>query len=356
MFIKTDNELILFNSFGGRKFNDSPRVLFEHIISNPKYHKFKCVWAFEKPEEFNVPNAEKVKIDTLRYFFTALRAKYWISSVNIERGLKFKKKNTIYLNTWHGAGTKKIGNAVSKRNDFDFRNVDYMLVQSEYEMGIFQKDFRVKKESFLAVGYPRSDELFHVSDSTIKEIKLNLELPEDKNVILYAPTWRESQNKGLSYDIAPPLNIETWEKKLSDKYIILFRTHAFTTKVLNLEFNNFVYDFSKYENVNHLLMISDILITDYSTIVFDYSILERPFFCFGYDYQSYKEERGFYIDLNEEYPNGVQSSEDEVINLISNIDYMAQSKETKEFKDKYIEVGGQATKLVLKTLFKEFDD
>jgi CDP-glycerol glycerophosphotransferase len=322
------------------------------MIQHEKYRDLKYVWAFDKPERFDIPKADKIKIDSWKYFLTALKAKYWVSSVNIERGLKFKKKNTRYLNSWHGAGTKKIGNAVDGRKDFDYSNVNVMLVQSNYEKGIFIKDFLVQEENFLLSGFPRGDELFRTSKEQIEEYKRALNIPEHKKVILYAPTWRESNNKGLSYDLKPPIHINKWKKELGEQYVVLFRTHAFTTNVLNLKFDDFIRDTSTYENLNHLLLISDILITDYSTIVFDFSILEKPFLCFGYDYKDYKKERGFYIDLEEEYPFGVQNHEDEILDLILNMNYLEQCEVVKKFKAKYIEAGGNATALSVEQLMR----
>ena len=350
LFIKTDPNLILFNSFGGKKYNDSPKVIFEQLLNHPTSKKLKLVWALENPDNFDIPNAIKIEINSFKYFIIALKAKYWVSSVNIERGLKFKKDNTIYLNTWHGAGTKKIGNAVSKRKDYDFSNVNYLLVQSNFEKNIFINDFGAIEENFLLSGFPRSDELFKTEKKQIDIYKRKLKIPKDKKIILYAPTWRESKNNGSSYDLNIPLDIKKWQEKLTDEYVILFRTHTFTTNILNLKFNDLIIDVSDYPNVNHLLLISDILITDYSTIVFDYSILEKPFLCFGYDYKEYKNERGLYIDLEKEYPNGVQKTEDEILELIVNMNYEKECEKTREFKSKYIEAGGNATELAIKSL------
>ena len=350
LFLKTDTDLVLFNSFGGKKYNDSPKVIFEQLLKLPEAKKLKLVWALENPNDFDIPNAIKIEINSFKYFIIALKAKYWVSSVNIERGLSFKKNNTIYLNTWHGAGTKKIGNAVSKRKDYNFSNVNYMLVQSNFEKNIFINDFGANKENFLFSGFPRSDELFTTQKTQIDIYKHKLKIPIDKKIILYAPTWRESKNNGLSYDLNIPLDIKKWKEKLNDDYVILFRTHTFTTNLLNLEFNDMIIDVSDYHNVNHLLLISDILITDYSTIVFDYSILEKPFLCFGYDYNEYKNERGLYIDFEKEYPNGVQKTEDEILELILNMNYEKECEKTREFKSKYIEAGGNATELAIKSL------
>ncbi|HCJ08043.1 MAG TPA: CDP-glycerol--glycerophosphate glycerophosphotransferase, partial [Lachnospiraceae bacterium] len=101
-FIKTDPKLVLLTSMSGDQYNDSPRVLFKAMLKDDYFKTYHYIWAFKNPEKFNVPHAETIKIDTMRYFIVALKAKIWITNVNIERGLDFKKKNTIYLNTWHG--------------------------------------------------------------------------------------------------------------------------------------------------------------------------------------------------------------------------------------------------------------
>jgi len=352
LFIKTDENLALFVSFSGKTYNGSPKKIFEYMSNDPQCKNLKYVWAFEEPDKFDIPNCRKIKIDTMIYFLTALESRYWISSVNIERGLKFKKRNTRYLNTWHGAGTKKIGNAVNGRKDFDYSNVDVMLVQSQYEMGIFKQDFLVKDKNFLVCGFPRSDELFNVSEEQIERYRKTFEIPEGKKVILYAPTWRDSINSGVSYDLKPPIDINKLHERLKNEYVILFRTHAFTTKVMNLQFNDFVRDVSEYHNVNHLLLIADVLITDYSTIVFDYSILEKPFICFGYDYEKYKVDRGFYFDLEEEYPSGVLRTEDEVLEWLFSMNYEEECRKTRDFKIKYIEAGGNATEMCVNALMK----
>ena len=139
LFVRTDDKLILFSGHG-RKYNDSPRSIYEYMISRDEYKDFKYVWALEEPDKVEIPKGIKIKADTMKYFITALKSKYWITCVNIERGLHFKKKNTIFLNTWHGTPLKLIGNAVSGRKDFDFSNTDIFCYAGEYEREIYKRD------------------------------------------------------------------------------------------------------------------------------------------------------------------------------------------------------------------------
>ena len=349
LFIKTDNSLILFNSFGGKKYNDSPRVLFETMLQDNRFNDCQFVWAFEKPDNYMIPNAKKIKIDSFEYFVEALKAKVWISSVNIERGLHFKKKNTIYLNTWHGAGTKKIGNACNGRKDYDFSSVDMMLVQSDFERDIFIRDFLCNPEAIRMIGFPRNDELFHISNDKHIELRKQFRIPISKKVILYAPTWRDSKDGGLSYEFIPPMHINKWKSVLSDEYVMLFRMHTFTTR-FEMDYDEFAIDVSAYENLNHILAITDVLITDYSTIVYDAAIAGIPFICFGFDYDTYREERGFYFDLNDVYPGGVLKTEDEVINRIPDVINGIDRKLFIAFRDRYIQAGGAATEQILSEL------
>lgn len=349
LFIKTEDDLILINSMAGKTYGDSPKILYESICRDSRFNKYKCVWAFEHPEKYEIEGASKIKIDTWKYFMTALRAKVWISSVNIERGLTFKKKGTIYINTWHGAGTKKIGNACSGRSDYDLSNVNIMLTQSSFENEIFIRDFKCRPESLRKIGFPRNDELFHINAIDKEKNRLELGIPVGKKVILYAPTWRDSKDGGLSYRVEPPIDIEKWRRNFSDEYVLLFRMHPFTT-IFKMEYDDFARDVSAIVNLNKILSVTDVLITDYSTIVYDSAVSRIPFICFGFDYEQYYNERGFYYDLNEVYPGGVLHDEDEVIAEIPNVLKGKNRDKYEAFRKKYIEAGGNSTQQILNEL------
>ncbi len=349
-FVKTDDNLVVFLSFMGTKYNDSPRLIYEYIQARSNYKKLKCVWAFVHPEYY--PELNTVKIDTLSFFILALKAKYWVSNTQFERGLSFKKKATKYLYTTHGAGFKLCGNSAPGRHDFDFSSVNVLCVESEYEKMIFRTSFNAKEESFLACGRPYSDALWNVTEDRKKQLKERLKLPKNKKVILYAPTWRDSKNSGASYDIAPPIHFEQWEKELKNEYIVLFRAHHITTKILGIKFNDFVINVSEYNDVNELMIVSDILISDYSSMITDFAILERPIISFAYDYDTYIKEKGTYVDLQKTLPNGVCKTEEEVLSQIKNLDYNVEKKKAKLFKEQFNQYGGNAVKESVEALFK----
>lgn len=352
-FTPLDKKLVIFSAHS-RKYNDSPRTLYEHMINDPRYKGFKYVWALEDPESVQIPGpAEKVKSDTLEYFRTTLKAGYWITCVNIERSLHYKKKSCRYLNTWHGTPYKYIGNDVGNRKDYDFSNVDFWCYASQYEKEIFMRAFNVNESSLIPTGMPRNDELYRTSDEEMLSIKNRIGLPLDKRIILYAPTWRESTDHGATYSIKPPINTKFWEEQLKDDFIVLFRTHGYTNKLLGVEFNDVIRDYSSYPSINDLLKVSDILISDYSATMTDFSILERPIVCFAYDYEQYKNERGLYIDFEKDMPSGVLRTEQDVLSHIKNMNYEMECKKTKEMiKNKISYYGGHATESCLEKLFE----
>ena len=352
LFVPCDNKMILFTGLT-RGYNDSPKSIYEYMLKHPEqYGCYKFVWGLENPETTEIPgNPLKVKVDTLSYFIQTLKAKYWISCVNVERGLRYKKSACKYLNTWHGVPFKHIGNDAGGRKDFNFGEVDYFCYSSDYEKDIYLRAFKLKEKSMIPTGLPRNDDLYRVSSGEIASIRRELMIPEDKKVILYMPTWRDSVNGGASYDLKPPITISKWENILSAEYVLLFRLHGYTNRLLGLSFNDFVRDVSHYPEVNNLFKIADILISDYSASMADFAILERPIICFAYDYDEYKTTRGLYLDYNFDMPSGLLRSEDEVLDFIKNMNYGEECAKVKSMiKNRFLKYGGSATENCLKTL------
>lgn len=350
-FLTVDEKLVLMNGHG-YKYNDSPRAIYEKMIELGIAEEYKIVWALKNPDDNYIPgNAKKIKMDTLGYFKTALKAKYWISCVNIERGLQFKKRNQIYLNTWHGASLNFVGNAVKGRNDFDFRYIDYFCYNGEYEREFIKRDFNVRDEALIPTGYPRNDELYDATEQRKDKLRDKFNIPKGKRIVLYAPTWRESEDSGESFKLAPPIDWHKWEDRLGGEYIVFLRTHPYTTELMNVKFNDFVKDYTNYPYVNDLLIVADVLISDYSCIQFDYAILERPQVCYGYDYNEYKSERGFYIDLENDMPNGVMKNEDEVIEYLVTLNYEKECAKAARFRRTYMEYGGNAAVKCINKVF-----
>lgn len=350
-FIKQE-KIILFNSYGGKKFDDSPRALFEAIVKDKRFNGWKFVWAFHRPDDFEVSNAQKIKTDSLQYFLTALKARIWITNSAIERGLDFKPTHTFYINTWHGSAIKKMGSDIAADNK-SFRSnarmcVDIMNAQNTEQANIFSRVFHIPFDKFLVCGYPRNDELCQTTNEDVVRIRKRLNIPVNKKVILYAPTFREFERDGAGCVLQPPIDLEYWRKKLSDKYILLFRAHYEVAKVMGIEENEFIYDMTAYPDLNELMIASDLLISDYSSIFFDYSLLNKPMLHFCYDYDKYEQMRGMYFDIRN-YLNG-SNNEIELIKNLKNINFEHEQINLKKFKKKFNVQDGNATAITIDKL------
>lgn len=342
IFVSTNEKLVLISSYGGRKYADSPKVLYEAMKINPRYANYEYVWAFENPAAYATVNIKTVRIDTWKYFLTALQAKIWITNVNIERGLKFKKEKTIYVNTWHGTGPKKGGNAVAGRKDYDFSSVDILCVDGTYMHDVMIKYFGATEQGLLYSGRPREDALFRFKKSDAAHIRNSLGISINKKIILYMPTWREYE--------ARELNSSLWQSILGDEYVVLLRTHHFARNAELVGEGDFFIDVTKYGDVNELYFVADILVSDYSSAFFDYGLLGKPMFCYAYDYDRYVREYGLFMNLEAEFPRGIKRTEKELLSAIKTLDYEIYAQECRDYCNRYVSHKGRATEECLQRL------
>lgn len=359
IFIKTDQNLAVFVCYGGKRYDDSTRVLYEYIKNNDEYKNIKTIWAFIEPKKFDmIPDDEKIRIDTLKYYLTLLKSKYWITNSSVLRGLNFKKKNTKYVIFQHGTlGIKKLGCDLEKKNkSFASKKhepIDMFIIQGKKEKEKLKNAFNLKEENIYELGLPRNDELVEVDNEKVMQIKEKLNIPKGKKVILYTPTYREyNKDEHLNSVLALPFDFKKMKKELADKYVLVFTAHYEVSKLYQIpENDSFVVNAFEYPYINDLLIIADILISDYSSIVFDFSILERPILCFAYDYDKYMKERGTYLDLNELFYDGVIKNQEDLIKIIKTLDYEKESEFVKRMKETYISKSGNTVQEIAKEIF-----
>lgn len=209
-------------------------------------------------------------------------------------------------------------------------------------------------EVFRTTGLPRNDDLATVTDEEIGSIKARLGIPLNKKVILYAPTFREfSRADDGRNALGIPIDFKKWEAALGEEYVMLITAHYEVAKLLDeLPKNSFVINAFKYPVLNDLIKVSDILVSDYSSIVFDYAIMERPVLCYAYDYDSYSVERGLYTDLEKLFYDGVLRTEEALLNAVVNMDYDAECAYTREnIKNEYLASYGNAAEKAVEVIF-----
>lgn len=347
VFVKTDQRLILFNSFAGRKYDDSPKAVFDAMRADRRFDGYTLAWAFHEPERFDVTGAEKIKTDGLRYFVTALKAKVWITNSSVERGLKFKKKDTLYVNTWHGTTIKKMGSDIQAGNaSFKPRGesaYSVMNAQGKYDTDIFSRAFGIERNKFLEVGLPRNDFLANYTPADRSAIRRALNFSPDQRVILYCPTFREyDRDERLGVTMAPPMDLNKWKKELGPDWVLLLRAHYEVSRVMKIEEDPRIRNVTDYPSLNDLMIASDLLISDYSSVFFDYSVMDKPMLHFTYDFDRYQAARGMYFDIRG-YLNGADN-EDDLLRIVKSIDWKAETDRTVRFRKAFVNFYGNAAK------------
>lgn len=362
IFVRTDDKLILFVVYGGQRYDDSPRFIYEYMKAHAGYQDYRYIWAFIEPDAVKeIPDAEKVRIDTLRYYMTALKAKYWLSNSSASRGLNFKKQMTKNVFFTHGmTGIKKIGRDMEEKNK-SFKNgfdekFDVIVIEGKKEDELLKHAWNISGKELYKLGLPRNDELLQKTSEDIRMLKQKLKIPFDKKVILYAPTFREyNRDSSLAVFLKPPFDFNKWQELLGDRYILLLTAHYEVAKLMDIPENHpFIINAFKYPCINDLMLVSDLLISDYSSIIWDYSILGKPIISYAYDFEDYQKERGIYDGYEKIFSHGIMKSEQEMISFIQNMDYEAECEYTKKYiRDEYVAVYGNAAGRCVQLLFDE---
>lgn len=359
-----NKQLVIFESFLGKQYSDSPRAIYEYLAEH--YPEYELYWSVEKKaitkfEELNIPFVRRF---SLKWMFLMNRAKFWVSNSRLPLWIP-KPPKTTYVQTWHGTPLKKLAvdmeevhmpgtNTEQYKRNFvtETKKWDYLISPNAYSTEIFKRAFQFERE-LIESGYPRNDYLInHNTVSEINKIKTKLGIPFEKKVILYAPTWRDNQFYGrgrYKFDIA--MDLEQMQEKLSDEYVVLLRMHYLIAEDLNITaYSNFVYDLSFHEDIRELYLISDILITDYSSVFFDFANLKRPMIFYVYDIEEYRDTlRGFYFDFEREAPGPLVKTTSELIQAVKKLKEQGNvAPESNEFYQRfcYLENGLASQKVV----------
>jgi len=362
------SNLIVFESFLGKQYSDNPRAIYEYLHTN--YPQYNLVWSVDKTfvKKFDELNIPYIKRFSIKWMYCMNRASYWVSNSRLPLWIH-KPPNTIYIQTWHGTPLKRLGvdikevqmpgtNTEQYKRNFttEAKKWDYLLSANEYSTNIFEQAFQYDNK-IIETGYPRNDYLINYNtDFEIKRIKNKLGIPIDKKVLLYAPTWRDNQYYGRGrYRFDINLDLEKMRNQLSDDYIVLLRMHYLIAENIDTSrFESFAYDVSYHDDIRELYLIADMLITDYSSVFFDFAILKRPILFYVYDINDYRDNvRGFYFDFEAKAPGPLVKTTKE---LIENIKRYNNHKEPtdnfKEFYSKYCYLeDGNATQRVVESIF-----
>ncbi len=358
---------VMFRTFQD-KYTCNPKYVCEELIKSGE--DFKIVWAYSVKKSGDLsqfpPQVKLVKFGTYEYYKAMAESHYWIDNAHNFTWEGFPKKDEqILINLWHGSmGLKRINpedDSNKKRikaGRLATKTTNYCVTNSKFEEDVFKTTYWPNTE-FLKYGHARNDVMFS-SDEEFKKMReyvcsrLGLN-PEDK-FLMYAPTFRDDKNAFECFDIDYAALKAALEKRFGGNWIILQRFHFHTQQVIKskkkaLDQNNFDYVVSvaDYDDMQELMMITDIGITDYSSWICDFVLTKRPGFLFTTDIDSYVTERGFYYKL-EDTPFPVCKSNADLISAVENFDndkYLSDIEKYYEMLGCY-EEGNASEKIVNK--------
>lgn len=321
---------IMFETFFGKSYSDSPKYIYEYIAKTYP-GKYELIWVLN--ERTKLPyGGKRVKRFSLKYMYYLATSKYFVYNVRQPSFFK-KRKGTVFFETWHGTPLKKLafdldevfGASPNYKKQIykQSRSWDYLLAANQFSSDTFRRCYRYDGK-MCECGYPRND-IMHAEnrDEMAAKVKKELNIPADKKVLLYAPTWRDDECYGHGqYKFELKLDLNRMKERLGDDYIVLLRTHYYIADSIDTTvYGDFTRNVSRYSDISELYLVSDIIITDYSSVFFDFANLKRPMLFYTYDLDKYRDIlRGFYIDMEKELPGPLLFTTDEVIDSILNID------------------------------------
>lgn len=240
-------------------------------------------------------------------------------------GMPISKKQVI-VQLWHAAGAvKKLGleneqvklrrRSARDRFQYVYDQFDYFVVGSERMGEIFISAFNTTEDNLLRTGIPRTD--FFLNEVELQKVKRDIEntypFIKNKKVILYAPTFRDNKQASDMY-----IDYERLKNSISSEYVLLIKYHPRLNKVFKADvLPDFVYDVSMHQDVNELLTVVDILVTDYSSLPFEFALLKRPMIFFVPDLDKYSKSRGLWEPLDQSLPGPITKNTDELIEAIN---------------------------------------
>jgi CDP-ribitol ribitolphosphotransferase len=271
--------------------------------------------------------------------------------------MNFSPKN-IVVQLWHAPGAfKKFGGSVDLKSRKVLKkageHTDYLIVSSRNIQEFYREAFQIPKTKIKPLGLPRAD--YYFEDHDIEDLKSKFfekyNFSSDKKIILYTPTFRDEEKYNNVFDF---LDLEKFNESLGDEYVLALRLHP---KIKNFYKDDIsaggdYIDCSDYPSEQELLLISDILITDYSSIMIEFALLNKPIVFFTYDYDSYlNNERGFYFDFKSTVPGPVVYDSNQLIDVIKNREF-DESRISEFVKTQFDEIDGHASERVVDYLLK----
>jgi CDP-glycerol glycerophosphotransferase len=354
---------VVFESHLGKQYSDSPRYIYEAMTA--RNLPYRCVWSYRSDPSAFPTQAVLVRRDSWRYYYEIARAGYIVDNQGLP-AVVVRRAGQRYVQTWHGSPFKHMGfdeprferapaktrrqlqTAVNRWDDF--------VVTSSWSDKVFRDAYHLKTNS-LRTGYPRNDRLFDADDEALRaRLRLELELPTDRKILLYAPTFRRYPRALTTGNPknTPWLNLGAFEEALGDEWFVVVRAHYLDRITVRRRYLNVARNMSSYDDVTDLLLVADALLTDYSSIMFDFTLTGRPMAFYTSDYELYKFTRGSYFELMDESPGPNVNNTNEIVEWLADVDatHASYQERYQAFRARYCEFErGTAAEQVIREVF-----
>jgi CDP-glycerol glycerophosphotransferase len=357
--------LVVFESHMGRQYSDSPRYIYEAAVAaGVRELGLKPVWSYSFSKRGFPTGCRLVKRDSWRYLHDLARAEFWVDNQGLPR-MYTRRRETTYVQTWHGTPLKRMGfdspaleraSAATRRmHKAMMRRWSALLVPSQYFVDTFVKSYGYEGR-LVRKGLPRNDLLVRgVGQEWLDAKKAELGLPRDRRLVLYCPTFRDRARRlATAYDLA--FDIEQVRRALGDDVFLLLRPHYLDKLKWSDRYLPFAADVSRHHDVTELMLLADVLVTDYSSVMFDFANTGKPMVFFTYDYEDYvRDERGTYFDLPDVAPGPMVETTEALIEALRAVDDSVEKYAEKyaEFRERFCEYEtGRAAEAVVDEFFR----
>lgn len=328
---------IIFSNFNGGGFGDNTRYIAEECIRQKI--PYELYWVCEKPGCKFPPELTIIRPNTPSFVYHMSTAGFWVDNTRKLYYFK-KKKSQTYIHTWHaGPGLKRIekdaGTGLTEQYiryaKRDSKAIDLLLTNCKFWTKCFRSCFWYDGP-ILEKGLPKNDLYFRDTPALRRMIREYYCLPQDANLVLYVPTWREDRKLNV-YHLDFEGCLDAFEKRFGGRWYMLVRLHPNVNAAdFDIRYTDRILNASPYDNSQELLAAGDAVITDYSSCGFDYIQLGRMSFLYAEDYEQMKQDKGYYLELTD-LPTPIAFSNEEMIANILNFDMEKYQRDRERFME-----------------------
>lgn len=327
------DDLVLFDSWEGKQYSDNPRALSEEL--GRRRPDLRRVWVLRDPT-LDVPTDVAVVRRWSRQYYDRLAQARWVIANDVMDRRFVKRRGSTYLQTWHGTPVKRVGFDIGTlhsrdttyldRVARDVESWDFLVSPNRHSTEVFRRAFRYEGR-IIEAGYPRNDLLLAADRDVIaRRVRCSLGIDPDRRVVLWLPTWRDHLHAPSGYQFPVALDPAAFSAALGDDHVLLVRGHHHAAANVPGLAGTAVRDVTSFADLRELFLIADVLVTDYSSAMFDFAVTGRPMLFFAWDLETYRDDvRGFTFDLESQAPGPVLRSTAQVLAALREIDAVSRA-------------------------------